>query len=61
MGPSGVEVAVQGLECSCSNLSWYLCVWSETVRMRFLCCFCKMQPISGYDSESSSFDLFHSL
>ena len=46
LGPSGVDIAVHGLESSCSRIWWYPCFRSNSVKMRFFCCFCRMESIS---------------
>ena len=39
MVPSGVDIAVHGLESSCIGIWWYPCFGSNTVNMRFFCSF----------------------
>ena len=52
IGPSRVVIAVHGLESSCGGIWWYPCFRSNTVKMRFFCCFCRMELISSKEYES---------
>ena len=58
MGPSGGDVAVHGLKSSCNGIWWYPCFRSNTVKMRFFCCFCGMESISSNQDEACSVCLF---
>ena len=61
MGPSRVDIAVHGLESSCSGIWWYPCFRSNTVKMRFFCCFCRIESISGNEYKSCLVCSFNSL
>ena len=61
MGPSGVDIAVHGLESLCSGIWWYPSFRSSTLTMRFLCCFCRMESMSSNEYETCSVCLLNPL